>query len=443
MSYNPFEKSVGDPLGLNDLQSLVGRVAEGYYIEYKSTFPSNEKVAHSIASFANTNGGWYFVGIVADNQTNVAESVPGIELNTFPDPIAKVRDIARDRIGPMPAIFPQLVKMNTGHAVLVVYVDEGDDTPYVTRDGRIYRRNADSSDPIYETDRLVLDRLVERGRVATEKFDRFCQDERAYSEYEARDSWAEVYLSPLPKGGVSTPDILRSQYLDELLSATREPMEVSLSGEVKATATGSFNHAQTCSGSVILRQVEASYVAYKSLELELFINGRARMFLPLPRQKLVLSIESIKSERSLAALRKMLESKAGAELGLLNMVDLVETSHVLAYLVVFYLRWLNSLGWKGDLLAKVRLSNIWRCVPFFDTDYWGEFVERFGLPVCSRSSIMMPPEGSKPLRVQCGEETGAPMVELFGMLAVALGLPSDLVSRLLAVAWTSARQPAS
>jgi len=438
MSYNPFEKAIGESIDLSDLQSLVDRVAEGYYVEYKSTFPSNEKVAHSIASFANTNGGWYFVGVVADKQTNVAESVRGVELITFPDPIAKVRDIARDHIAPMPTLFPQLVRIGTTHAVLVVYVGEGEDTPYITRDGRIYRRNADRSDPVYETDRLVLDRLVERGRTAIMAFDAFCEDQRTYCESQAGDSWAEVYLSPLPRGSVSKPDILRSSYLDQLLTASQQPIEVSLSDDVKALASGSFNHAQTCSGSAVLRQVDASYVAFNSLELELFTNGRARMFLPLPRLKTAVSItNSMRSERAISALKALLESKAGATLSLLSLIDLVQTSRLLGYLVVFYLRWLGSLGWEGELLAKVRLSNVWRCVPFFDTDDWGKFVERFGLPVCSRSSVMMPPEGSKPLVVDCCEESGAPFIELFGMLAVALGLPSDLVLRLLESAWSS------
>jgi hypothetical protein len=437
VSYNPFEKAIGEPLDLNDLQSLVGRVAEGYYVEYKSTFPANDKVGHSIASFANTHGGWYLVGVEANTRTNLPESVPGIDLGRFPDPISKVRDIARGNIAPMPLLLPQLVPIRDKLAALAVYVPESDDTPHLTQDGRVYRRQADSSAPIPETDRLALDRLYERGSAATQQFDRFCEDPRNFSGGQIARSWAEIYLSPLPTGSVHKADILRSEYLDELLSASRQPIEVSLSDKAKATAWGLFNHVHTCSGSVILRQAEPAYLAFNTLELELFTNGRGRMFLPLARLKPAVSMKTMQSERALAALQEMVQSEAAATLSLLSLVDLVQTSRELGYLVVFYLRWLDSLGWRGDLLAKVRLSNVWCTVPFFDTDGWGECVERFGLPVCNRSSIMMPPEGSKPLRVECREETGAPVVELFGMLAVALGLPSDQVLRLLEVAWTS------
>lgn len=67
MAYNPFDVLAGEPLTPEELQKLVSRsVAEGYFVEYKSMPPTNEKMGRSIASFANTYGGWYIVGVTTE-----------------------------------------------------------------------------------------------------------------------------------------------------------------------------------------------------------------------------------------------------------------------------------------------------------------------------------------------------------------------------------------
>ena len=94
MPLNPFDKRIGEKLESNDLQVLISNnVAEGYFIEYKSKFPSNKKIAKSIASFANTLGGWLFVGIKADKKHNNAENICGFKIEDNPDPIDKIREI--------------------------------------------------------------------------------------------------------------------------------------------------------------------------------------------------------------------------------------------------------------------------------------------------------------------------------------------------------------
>ncbi|GHU52304.1 hypothetical protein FACS1894200_12850 [Spirochaetia bacterium] len=74
--FNPFGKNLKD-IQENDLQNLH-TVSEGWYIEYKSILPDSKKIAKSIASFANSYGGLYLIGVVADKQTNCAVEFPGV-----------------------------------------------------------------------------------------------------------------------------------------------------------------------------------------------------------------------------------------------------------------------------------------------------------------------------------------------------------------------------
>src|SRR6266581_7747514 len=124
--------------------------------------PASTKIAKSIASFANTYGGWYIVGVITDAH-NVAQSIPGFSLDECHDPIASLRDSIRLGIDPIPVFFPQVVTLAPKRAVLVVYVPGEQDTPFITRDGRIYRRVSDSSNPVPENQRLAVDHMVEQG----------------------------------------------------------------------------------------------------------------------------------------------------------------------------------------------------------------------------------------------------------------------------------------
>jgi predicted HTH transcriptional regulator len=170
MAYNPFNKRIGERLCPNDLQDLVKQeVAEGYFIECKRQLPKTLKIARSIALFANTYGGWYIVG-AKTNEHNVITAIDGFTQGSCPDPISVVREAAKQHTDPVPMFFVSLVELDTGNLVLVVNVPGNQDTPFITSDGRLYRRTHDSSDPVPETSRYALDQLMERGQLASKRF---------------------------------------------------------------------------------------------------------------------------------------------------------------------------------------------------------------------------------------------------------------------------------
>jgi hypothetical protein len=95
---NPFDKPLGHRLDAGDLQQLVAReVSEGFYVEYTRELPAPGKIARSLASFANTYGGWDIVGVTTDRH-NVSTGAPGFALSACPDPIRVLRDAAKTHI---------------------------------------------------------------------------------------------------------------------------------------------------------------------------------------------------------------------------------------------------------------------------------------------------------------------------------------------------------
>jgi len=161
MKYNPFEKPIAEISG-EDLKILIkNKVSEGWFVEYKEQFPNNKKISHSIASFANSEGGWYIVGI-KDDENNVATNIDGFSLLQIKEPKEHLRNIIVGHLNPIPHFTSNLIKLESGKYVLVCYVDKGFETPYLTKDGRVYVRSGEGSDPVYETNKYLLQKLFER-----------------------------------------------------------------------------------------------------------------------------------------------------------------------------------------------------------------------------------------------------------------------------------------
>ena len=63
MSFNPFNKNIHE-LEYDDLNTLIdNEVSEGWTLEYIQEIVKSKDIAKSIASFANSEGGWYIVGM--------------------------------------------------------------------------------------------------------------------------------------------------------------------------------------------------------------------------------------------------------------------------------------------------------------------------------------------------------------------------------------------
>ncbi|HJM90135.1 MAG TPA: ATP-binding protein [Dehalococcoidia bacterium] len=387
MAFNPFDKTLLDPLDSADLAALIThQVAEGYYVEYMSEFPGNAKIAHSIASLANTNGGWYFVGTTEDR--GVATDIRGFSIDENPDPIAKVRDIARSRIDPIPVFYSQLVSVADNAYVLAVYVPGEQDTPFVTSDGRVYRRVADSSDPIPENDCGAFDRLVDAGKRAGERFQEFCVDERQFSKGEEDDCWVSVYLRPYPRElGTALLDPGDDDQIDQLVAHSRELSTLLELEESPITSRIGFNSIHPTSNSVVLRYVEAERAAFSSLSFELFSDGSAKLHVPVLFFADWIVSDGLDSLESDAAKEAILAIHDDSRY-LLRFFDMGQLSLVVATLLALYRTWLTSKSASTEVDVAIGISGMWRAVPFFDFDEWGG---RMRPPTVYRSPRETPP----------------------------------------------------
>jgi hypothetical protein len=440
MAYNPFSKPINDPLDETDLQELIHqKVGEGYYVEYKGeVLPSHAKISHSIASFANSYGGWYFLGIQTDN-ANIANKIIGFDLNNYPDPINKVRDIVKDYIDPIPRFYIQQVNLaQANRAVLVVYVPPEQDTPFITKDGRIYRRNHDSSDPIQESNRYTIDRLVDEGQKSRRAFADFCQDERTFSKRESEDKnlgWLNIFIKPYSYEKILYPEF-NKENLRKLLQKSKESFDIPL-GLPNLNLTGSipFTIIFPTPKSVVLKRSETNHSINQSLTVEFFIDGRARFHVPISYFNVdiqqfheddlkdygITSPEVINFFQELSK-----ESTESYDFKFLRFFDAGSLSLSLIILSTFYLDWLNyDNGLITDLKIAAKADGAWRVVPYFDDFEWVNYIKEFGFPLGKTDFVTFPEDLGKGLKFEIKEKykLGSILSELMGLI---FGIPFEI-----------------
>lgn len=175
-----------NPFGRTDIKCLVGanlkvleEVTEGWYVDYKEEIIKLKTLSKHLSSFANQYGGWLFIGIKESSDRKAEDFIGILEADVEPA-LLRIREASTAHVNPTVYYEEKVIhgpvediSLDEGKAIIIIYVPEGADSPYIHSTGRIYRRLADQSHPVQETDRHILDRLWEKGknrRLKTKQF---------------------------------------------------------------------------------------------------------------------------------------------------------------------------------------------------------------------------------------------------------------------------------
>lgn len=177
--YSPFFDSNGKPLTIEKIKyehlSQLVDCDEGHHLEFKLLLKDDEKaqLAKEIASFANCEGGWLIIGI--DDKT---KDIKPIDKKDYSQKIGKIAT----RISPMPEFDTRFLTCPNDKTagVLVVYVYEGNNTPYICN-GSVYVRSGSSKEPIKPADRGNIEYLYEKSNAYRKRIEDFCQRDSFYA----------------------------------------------------------------------------------------------------------------------------------------------------------------------------------------------------------------------------------------------------------------------
>lgn len=128
-----------------DIQSVLSDhdFDESFYFEFKDDRVANKKLAEEISAFANTFGGYIFIGI-SDNR-----KIEGCKEWTE----QRIHTLIHDFITPTPPFDVKKFTFGT-NVIFVIKIDEGAEPPYITGSGKICERLSSGSFIIKDSVRL-------------------------------------------------------------------------------------------------------------------------------------------------------------------------------------------------------------------------------------------------------------------------------------------------
>ncbi len=134
-----------DKLEPSDIEALMSEqdLEESFYFEFKNDRTISKKIAKEVSAFANTFGGYIFIGIADDKKIEGC-----LEWNE-----QRIHATIHDTITPTPSFDVKKFTCSDG-VVFVIKIEEGAEPPYITNSGKIFERVSSGSIPITDSSKL-------------------------------------------------------------------------------------------------------------------------------------------------------------------------------------------------------------------------------------------------------------------------------------------------
>jgi hypothetical protein len=382
--YSPFLRRWSE-LNATDLEQLKS-ASEGWNVEYKRDVPKAEAAGKSLSSFANSYGGWIFYGVETPaGGSSLPTAFPGIADADVPRVLDMLQKSASN-VSPHPFFEHEVIAgpdaatmLPAGHSIVVVRVPPGAQAPYIHKNGRIYRRVADSSEPTHETDRHVLDLLWERSNDARNQWRTLVEQDFELEINESQEPRVHVFLSCDPNGDCGVDfDLPFDEFVTHMRGSTRE------------AGLFPFDNFYTGPDCFIARQTTVNDPYLQVLTWRQQLDGTAIVSFPLIWQQFDDRGEIFEWLEGYENVEPFQRACEKAQMTRGRLIDLNFLASLLAAILIRY-RWLlRQSKISFDFVVKVRVDSVWRTVPFLDLPEFSAFVERHGPPLVQHANVTAP-----------------------------------------------------
>lgn len=384
--YSPFDKAIHE-LQPPDL-TILRNVHEGWYVEYKRQVVNASALAKSLSAFANTYGGWLFIGVQEQSKDNaVADEFPGIPEEDVDRILQSLRHSAADHLNPTPFFNTTVLRgpcaengLAKGRAIIAIEVPQSHTAPHVHKDGRIYRRVADGSEPKPETDRFLLDQLWRRAEPLREMTRKWIERDPEFSQGEEEMPYVRVLLCVDPW----------RQHASRLDTWLPEIRRILTSHAIAGMPLVPFDTVHDTERGIIARQLKENDPHNYGLTWKIQPDLSCDIVLPLPfyapndLDELIIEFDGyVNAPRFIRILKDYRYPQP-------RIADLNFLMNILTSVVATYRRFLKLADADGEFYFKARVLNAWRMVPFVDIETVLNEIKTHGLPMVMDSTVTIP-----------------------------------------------------
>ena len=383
--YNPFDCEFND-LATENLIKLKS-VNEGWYIEYKRGMVSASSIAKSIASFANTYGGYLFYGIKEESKENShAAEFPGIDRESIDSALQSIRQAAANLVEPSPHFDVKVlwgacdsIGLLENRAIICVRVPFSSNCPHIHKSGLIYRRVADGSEPKPENDRFILDNLWKRGEANREFIRSWIENLPSLLKENDLNSYIRVLLSPDISAKYDVENSLSLKKIRSILNGTN----------IRVSNTP-MDSIYTFGSGFIGRQILQNDPFSMTYTWILYNDLRAEIIIPLKciKNKNVNIIKNKLMRYSFS--EKYINILKKYSFNIYNIIDLNYLIGAMLSVSDNYSKILSENNTINGYYAKFQILNCWKAIPFIDVEGIISEFENHGLPVCIYNNDIIP-----------------------------------------------------
>ena len=425
--YSPFNKPITD-LQPSDL-AVLKSVSEGWYVDYKRDLIDAGGMAKALSAFANSYGGWLFFGIKERSKDDpVAGEFCGLSVRDVDVAQQRLRQSAAGHLNPTPYFRTKVLRgpcadigLAEGATVVVVEIPQSTTAPHIHKDGRIYRRVADGSEPKPETDRFILDQLWRRAEPIREMTREWIERDPELSKAEDEMPFLRLLFCVDPW-----------QQRDPRLNKTVAEIRDALNSKVSGLPLVGFDTVYSTEDGFVARHKYNNDPNNQLLTWRMGWDMKGELVVPIPLYTVDLPDLVTESLAGYLYGHRFVEilNKQGYKYS--RIVDLNSVVNMLAGVVSQYRHLLNLAGEKGEFYFKVRVLNSWRVTPFVDAETVLREFDQYGVPMVLDSEMTVPmgsdPDSFAHIREQDEQvsEHSAVAVQamlLFRFVAMAFSVP--------------------
>ncbi|MXX95293.1 MAG: ATP-binding protein [Gammaproteobacteria bacterium] len=384
--YSPFSKPIHE-LDTKDL-AILKDLPEGWFIEYKREMIEPEKIAKSVAAFANTDGGWLLFGIADPERTSEDEMFPGIPKTDAPINRQQIVQAVSQHINPIPYFYTRVldgpcsdINLKEDFSIIAIQVPYSHRTPHIQHpDGVIYQRTSDHSDPVPQTDRFKLDLLWQRGEEVTENIRQWVAHDPEFTADERDSTYFRLLLMVDPWMPIP----------ETWIKADRTKVKEILNSSAFGDKSNFFDIVHTYLEGYLCRDFSWGQPTHYGLTFQVFRNLSCELNVPLPILRQDYFVGSLNFEAGYAHREQYYHLLEKQNHTASKIVDLNVVSAYIGTVVDKYLKLLKFAQVSPAFRFKAKLLNASRVVPFIDSKVVIDYFETYGLPMIMHRDFEFP-----------------------------------------------------